>query len=235
MSPLPAQPNRSVMEGLEVLFAVVQERGAVRVRALARELGMTPTRVQRYLGTLAHLGLAHQLPDRSYRVGPGIHALSALSLSASGLTAGAMQVLPRLADLDVIVAMGVLWRNTVSYLYFSVPGMPMAEAIGRSAGYPAEDSSIGLLMLAHADIATVRRYFPEDLARLKPLFDEVRRQGYAVIDRANGERSLAVPVGSPVVAGIAVSGKPAKPWPDVLERLREAAACIEEAMTQAVV
>lgn len=64
MSSLPAQPNQSLMEGIEVLFALVQRGRPAGVRELARELDMTPTRLQRYVATLAHLGLTTQGTDR---------------------------------------------------------------------------------------------------------------------------------------------------------------------------
>ncbi len=224
MEGLPAQPNRSVMEGIEVLFAVAGRRAAVRVRPLARELGMTPTRVQRYLATLAHLGLARRNPDRSYAVGAGIHALSALSLSASGLAARAMRVLPPLGAAGCIVAVGVLWRHMVSYLYFSQPGMPRPESLGRTEGYPAEHSSIGLLLLAHRGAEYVKRYFPEESDRLLPRLEEVRRTDRAVIERPEGGFSIAVPVGMPPFAGLAVSGEIAGgSIPALLERMRAAA------------
>ncbi|MCC5808279.1 MAG: helix-turn-helix domain-containing protein [Opitutales bacterium] len=217
------------MEGIEVLFAVAGRRTGVRVRALARELGMTPTRVQRYLGTLAHLGLARRNPDRSYAVGPGIHALSAMSLSASGLAARAMRVLPPLDGLGCIVAVGVLWRHTVSYLYFNLPGTPLSESLGRDGGYPAERSSIGLLLLAHCAPAHVRQYFPEERERLAPRLEEVRREGHAIVKRPEGGYSIAVPVGSPPVAGLALSGDiGADAVPGLLGRMRAAARELSE-------
>ena len=52
---------------------------------MARQLGLEPTRVNRLLKTLAHLGMARQDPDRKYLPGPAMHVLSALSLFGSGL------------------------------------------------------------------------------------------------------------------------------------------------------
>lgn len=207
MSPLPAQPNKSLLEGLEVLLAVAQRGGSVGVRELARELGMTPTRVQRYLGTLAHLGLTEQAPNRRYGVGPGIHALSAMSLSASGLAARAVRILPSFNDLNKLVALGVLWRQTVNYLYFNSPGMPTSESLGRQHGYPANQSSIGMLMLAWKERGYLKKYFPGDYKLLLPELADVRKNGYAVVHQSNGDTSVAVPVGSPPVAGLAVSGR----------------------------
>src|SRR3954470_11988766 len=82
---LPAQPNQSLIDGLSVLQALAVSNEPVGGRALARQLGLEPTRVNRLLKTLAHLGMARQDPDRKYLPGPAMHVLSALSLFGSGL------------------------------------------------------------------------------------------------------------------------------------------------------
>ncbi|MCH8475028.1 MAG: helix-turn-helix domain-containing protein [Opitutales bacterium] len=227
MDQLPAQPNRSLIEGLEVLLAVAQSKEPVRVRQLGRELGMTPTRVQRFLGTLRHLGMVDQHPDRRYGVGSGIHALSAFALSASGLAQQAMRVLPQLDDLEMIVALGVLWRNTVNYFYFNLPGVTASHALGKTDGYPARDSSIGLLLLAQKPPEFVAEFFPDEHEELLPLLRVIAQRGYALITRPEGEASLAVPIGNPPIAGLAVSGQLRDDTFDkVLKRLRETAAQI---------
>jgi len=227
-SHLPAQPNRSLMEGLEVLLALVQRGESVGVRELARQLDMTPSRLQRYVATLAHLGLARQRPDRRYEVGAGIHSLSAMSLTASGLAPRAFAVLPELDDLGLNVALGVLWRRTVSYLYFSRPGAPPAHALGTEPGWPARESSIGLLMLAHADPEQVERDFPEDASLLRPQLPNIRKEGMVKIARPTGDHSLAVTVGDPVTAGLAVSGRFTEAeTPAIVARLREAASRLD--------
>jgi DNA-binding IclR family transcriptional regulator len=212
MCALPVQPNQSLLEGIEVLLAVARKGGPVGVRPLSRELGMTPTRLQRYLGTLAHCGLLRQFPDRRYGVGAGMHALSAISLSASGLAARAMAVLPQLEHLGCIVAVGVLWRDSVSYLYFQLPESPASRSLGRESDYPAEDSAIGRVLLAQLGDARVREILhkcPGDYLEntLLPALRAIRKNGYARIDRATGETGLAVPVGDPAVAGLAISGR----------------------------
>lgn len=227
MDYLPAQPNRSLIEGLEVLLAVAQSKDPVRVRQLARDLGMTPTRVQRFLGTLRHLGMVDQHPDRRYGVGSGIHALSAIALSASGLAQQAIKVLPQMDDLKMIVALGVLWRNTVNYIYFNVPGVTASHALGKTDGYPARDSSIGLLMLAQKPPEYVAEYFPEENEELLPLLNIIAQRGYALITRSEKEASLAVPIGNPPIAGLAVSGELRDDnFDEVLKRLRETATLI---------
>src|SRR5687767_1336816 len=119
----PAQPNQSLIDGLTVLQALAVAAGPVGGRALARELNLEPTRVNRLLKTLAFLGMAEQTSDRKYFPGPGMHILAARALYGSGLVTRAMPYLEQLvARYDRVVALGVLWRDQVSYLYHWQPG-----------------------------------------------------------------------------------------------------------------
>lgn len=211
---LPAQPNQSLMEGLEVLLALARRGEATGVRELAREMGMTPTRLQRYVGTLAYLGLAAQDEQRKYRPGPGIHALSAITLSASGLARNAMEMLPPLSDWGVTVALGVLWRKTVSYLYFRAPGSTPAQALGKTQDWPALDSVIGHVLLAEKPAFWIQDHFPEAATALADQLAHVRNCGYARIARSDMEISLGVPVGHPAIAGLAITGHPERIFED---------------------
>jgi DNA-binding IclR family transcriptional regulator len=147
-----------------------------------------------------------------------------MSLSASGLAGRAMSVLPTFSDLGLVVALGVLWRNTVNYLYFSVPGMAVSESLGRREGYPARESSIGMLMLSWQEDAFLDRHFPDDKAAILKAAPGIRKRGYAVVNQPSGDTSIAVPVGSPPMAGLALSGKlDPDSFPDLVKKLRLAA------------
>lgn len=217
-APLPRQPNQSLLEGIEVLLAVARSREPVRVRAMARQLGLTPTRLQRYMGTLAHCGILRQLPDRRYGPGPGMHALSAISLSASGLAARSMEILPQLADLRCVVALGVLWRGQISYLYFQAPDQPAARSLGQAEDFPARDSVIGRVLLATQEMEDEEEPIDPTEARA------IRQRGYARLRRGSGKTGLAIAVGDPPVAGLALEGTfPENKIPDLVGRLRTAA------------
>lgn len=178
-------------------------------RELARLLGLEPTRVNRLLGTLAHLGLAGRTPGRKYIPGPGLHVLAAMSLRGSRLLSAALPRLERLgrAEPHFSVALGVLWRRHVAYLYFAGPGEEPQVAIASRGLFPAEKSSIGLVMLAARGQKEVRELFKgEPEAEVKKLLGHVRsarKQGWALV----GGRTLGVGIGSPPVAGLALAGE----------------------------
>jgi DNA-binding IclR family transcriptional regulator len=187
----PAQPNQSLQCGIECLLELASTSEPVGSREMARRLDQEHTRVNRLLGTLAHLGLAERTPDRKYAPGPGVHMLAALSLRGSKLLKCA---LPHIRDLmertGERIALGVLWRDHVCYLYHGGPDEPLEAAIAQENLFPAEQSSIGLVLLAARADGRNR-------------LGKIRRDGFAL----SPTRSLAVPVGDPPIAGLAVSGR----------------------------
>ncbi len=149
----PAQPNASLITGLECLQALAGSEEPIGSRDLAATLGAEHTRVNRLLGTLAAMGMAERTPDRKYVPGAGLHVLAAMSLRGSHLLAAALPHLDRLraAEPAVSVALGVLWRRQVAYLFFADPGEPLQASIASRGLYAADQSSIGLTLLAGKD------------------------------------------------------------------------------------
>jgi len=193
------------MDGLAVLQAVAGRRAPAGSRELARELGLESTRVNRLVKTLAHLGVVAQGADRKYRPGPGIHVLAAQALFGSGLFRRAVPHLEALHGHGLVVAMGVLWQEQVSYLYHAEPGMPAADALGRQGLYPAWQSAIGVVLLAGVEAR------PHWSVAQRRQLEAVRQQGYALVPiDASAEQprghSLAVALPGVPSVGMALSG-----------------------------
>lgn len=233
---LPAQPNQALIDGLAVLQELAADGGPIGSREMGRRLGIEATRANRLLRTLAHLGMAAQTRERKYIPGPAMHVLSAQSLFASGLIRAALEPLADLARYHMTVALGVLWRDSVCYLYHAQPGMDQAEALGRVGLYPAARSGIGLALLAQQPAEIVASHYgdaPDGFESLESLLKElerVRARGwaYALVSPEPLVATVAVPVGSPAYASIALSG-PIKETSSLsyVEALRKAAAAIE--------
>ncbi|HEV7298530.1 MAG TPA: helix-turn-helix domain-containing protein [Tepidisphaeraceae bacterium] len=212
---LPAQPNQSLIDGLACLQALATAVGPIGSRQMARDLGMEPTRVNRLLKTLAHLGIAQQTADRQYVPGSGMHVLAAQAIFGSGLLRRATQPLNHLRRHKLSIALGVLWRDQVSYLYHASPGTSDSEAIGRVGLYPATRSSIGLVLLSQLPTADVRALYrtrsipnyPEGMAALLADLAAVQQSGFAVVrpDEAHPTRTVAVAIPDSAAA-IALSG-----------------------------
>ncbi len=193
------QPNQSIIDGIETLQALASSDEPIGTRELARRMGLEPTRVNRLLKTLASLGIAQQLDNKKYVAGPGMHVLAAQSLYASGLLRKAIEPLDELAShYNYVVALGVLWRTSVSYLYHRQPGMSSTDAIGRIGLRNATQSGIGMVLMAALDDDSVLDIYRDEaipsypqgqddlLADLK----EIRDNGYSRIV-VEAERSVS--------------------------------------------
>lgn len=235
-----AQPNQSLIDGIRTLQALAVAAEPVGCRALARELELDVTKVNRLLRTLAHLGIARQTVNRKYTAGPGMHVLAAQSLFASGLIRRALPALERLRRFGHTVAMGVLWNDSVSYLYHAPPGIDTTQALARIGVLPASSSGIGLALLAQLpDMAVEHIYHEHDvpgcpggLPDLLTQLSEVRESGFARlrVSASEDRHTIAIAIGEPVYAGIGISGwLPVGATADLVNALHEAAKQIESA------
>lgn len=227
---MPSQPNQSVIHGISCLQAVVAAERPMGSREIARQLGQEHTRVSRLLSTLASIGLLEQTSSRKYQAGPALHVLAAQSLRGSRLLSYALPHLKGLLNQGMTVGLGVLWRDQICFLFHSRPGQPLEESIGRHRLHPADQSSAGLALLAQAT-EPPKEPLPTDrvsadpvvpIADLEGVLEGVRQLGYArLYVPAKGLLSVGIPIGSPAVAALAVSG----PWtatdiPRVVQLLR---------------
>lgn len=211
-----AQPNQSLGHGLEVLHALCGAEGPIGSRELSRRLGMEHTRVNRLLGTMATLGLAERTVDRRYRPGPAVHVLAASGLRSSGLLQAALPAIRALHADGFAAALGVLWRDQVCYLYHGRPNQPLERGLAGHQLYPAAWSSIGTVLQAQTD----------------PALAAVKAAGWAWVVPPNSPNggSLAVPVGVPVVASLAIipvdRSDPARYVPRLLAAAAEVTAAL---------
>lgn len=239
MRPKPnAQPNQSLIDGIATLQALATSTEPVGTRELARRLGFEVTRVNRLLRTLAYLGIARQTADRKYTPGPGMHVLAAQSLFASGLIRRALPPLNQLRLFGLTVALGVLWRDNVTYLFHAPQGTDVSEALGRIV-VPATRGGIGMALLAALSDEEVRHLyahatdiprFPQGLEPLLRELMEIRANGYArvLVDPQQKFHTIAITVGDPVHSAIGVSGWiPKANTKKIVSALRAAASKIE--------
>jgi DNA-binding IclR family transcriptional regulator len=229
-----AQPNQSLIDGILTLQALASAPEPVGCRELARQLGANTTRVNRLLKTLAYMGIVRQTSDRKYAPGPGMHVLAAQSLFASGLIRRALPELERLRRFGHTVAMGVLWNDSVSYLFHAPPGIEAARGLGRIGLLPATTSGIGIMLLSQLPDEEVHELyddreipmFPNGIESLLAKLAVTREQGYARVHVADDRdhHVVAVATGAPVVAGLAMSGWiPEAATAELVDALRAAA------------
>lgn len=235
---LNAQPNQSLIDGITTLQALAVSPEPIGCRELARQLGFDATKVNRLLKTLAYLGIARQTANRKYTAGPGMHVLAAQSLFASGLVRNALPVLETLRRFGHTVAMGVLWNDSVSYLFHAPPGMETSRGLGRIGLIPATHSGIGMVLLSELEEGDVRAIygtrdipgFPEGIEALLIRLMDIRNAGYARVHVADDRdhHTVAVSMGDPAHAAVAMSGWIPESGADaIVEALRTAVNQIE--------
>ena len=227
---MPAQPNQSVASALECLLHIGTASRPVGSREMARELGIEHTKASRMLGTLAGLGLAEKTADRKYTPGPGIHVLAAMSLSGSSLLAAALGPIEALRkETKMLVALGVLWRDHVCYLYHGGPGQRLRAAISGHGLFSAQRSSIGMLLLSELNDKEVIQRLPSSPRSILAELKRIRKHNYALVEGNN--QSMAIGISSPYIAGLAVSGTIDKSCKSgLLKRLHATAEAIEANM-----
>ncbi len=211
----PAQPNKSLIDGLACLQVLAMNGEPIGMRDLARKMHLEPTRAHRLLKTLAYIGIAQQNEEGKYSPGPGMHVLAAQSLFGSGLFRKALGPLEGLHTRwkDCTVAMGVLWRLNVCYLYHAAARLPITDALGRVGLKEVTGSSIGMAVLSSNSDGYIRALFevgPIEGTTAEELLQSIhttRAQGYARIPvQRFDEWSIGVRVKSAANAGIALSG-----------------------------
>lgn len=209
------QLNQSVIDGITTLQELTLSSTPVGCRELARRLHMEPTRVNRLLLTLEHIGLARKTAKRKYTTGGGMHVLAAQSIFASGLINQALGPLKTLRKFGHIVALGMLWRDHVSYLYHALPGMGSSEALGRVGLYPASAGGVGLALLAALPDEKIRATYefhdeiPMYAGGIEDLLasvNETRERGFAYIQTEEQSHTIAVTIGEPAICAVAISG-----------------------------
>ena len=217
MNKLPAQKVDGLIDGMALLEELATHKEPVAGLELARKLGMSPVRVNRLLKTFAYLGYAYRTSSRKYAPGPALHVLAVESMASSGLLRNAYQYLESLSELVPTVALGVLWKEKVCYLFHRSGGKGMGSGLSPAFLYDWERSSIGHALMAERDFEDIPGLTPELAKQLL----HTRRNGYALV-RNSKHYTLALTIGEPAYAALAVSGmKTLDEIPPLVRQLKE--------------
>ncbi len=231
-----SQPNQSLLAGIECLQWLAMNRHPIGTREMGRLMGIDPNRASRLLNSLVLAGIARKTANRKFTVGSAFHVLSAQSLNASGILPVALPPLEELSRLQCTVALGVLWKDRVAYLFHRNSGRSFHESIGALASYPASESSLGLALLAEVPWEKVEQLYAakpiphfENLQALQATLEATRRRGFSRIpSRDTYSEAIVIRDGDEAIAAIGLANCP----PDLSEEerlgpLRHAAAAIE--------
>lgn len=240
---------QSLARGLAVITAFGAARPELALSDVAKATGLTRAAARRFLLTLVDLGYM-SFDGKLFRLTPrvldlGYAYISGLSLP--GIAGPHLEALVKRTGESS--SMSVLDGQEIVYVARVPTARIMTVAINVGTRFPAYATSMGRAMLAQlgdgelAQCLAGSRFEPltgktvTSLAELRARLDEVRTQGYALVDQElePGLRSIAVPVRDrhgKVVAAVNVSSHVSRMTKDRARRdflppLQEAVAAIQ--------
>lgn len=234
-----ADPNfmMSLARGLAVLRAFTGHRRRMSVSDIARETGLSRASARRCLYTLVQLGYVSQ-DQGQYALLPRVLGIGHAYLSSVSISATAQPYLDRARDtLQESCSLGVFDGDELLYLARAETSRIMSIALRAGSRLPAYCTSMGRILLAAMAPAELDAYLARislqprtersitDADALRKVIDDIRSQGYALVDQElePGLRSVAVPVRNPhgeVVAALNMGTQPQR-WS--LEQLQQRA------------
>ncbi|MBG8560131.1 MULTISPECIES: pca regulon transcriptional regulator PcaR [Pseudomonas] len=199
----------SLARGLAVVQAFQERKRHLTIAQISHRTEIPRAAVRRCLHTLIKLGYA-TTDGRTYSLLPKVLTLGHAYLSSTPLAVSAQPYLDRMSDqLHEACNMATLEGDDILYIARSATVQRLIS-VDLSVGgrLPAYCTSMGRILLAALDDATLHEYLEHadlqaktsrtvhDPAALLEILQQVREQGWCVVDQEleQGLRSIAVPV-----------------------------------------
>jgi IclR family pca regulon transcriptional regulator len=213
---------QSLGRGLAVIRAFGPEHPRLTLSEVAREAGLTRAAARRFLLTLVELGYV-RADGREFSLRPRVLELGYAYLSGLDLPDVAYPHMQELVDrVRESSSVSVLDGDEIVDIARVPAKRIMTVAVPVGTRFRAHASSKGRVLLASLPPAELDHYLATvhldrltshtvtDAGRLRAILEEVRSQGYAIVDQEveDGIRSVAAPLrgaGGTVVAAINIS------------------------------
>lgn len=225
--------SQSAARALSVLEQLSAASEGLGVREIARRLKLSPSIVQRLIGTLLDFGFIERSPHgKTYRIGYRAFQVGRCYLAQNDLHTVSQPELRALAEQHHVNAyLGVLRDKRVVYLAAQQSRGPIAITSTPGTQGWLHSTAFGKALLAECDDTVVEELLgPEPYrlltkqtkTRLKPILKElrdVRSTGYAISDEENLDNVYAVGAVIRDASGQAVAAlSGARPRNDMRER-----------------
>lgn len=212
---------RTFDRGLDVLTSFSRTRYAQSTSEIAAETGLDRTSVRRVVRTLEALGYLEAVGTR-YQLTAKVLDLGYAALAARDFSELAQPYLEQIAESSgQSCSLGVLDEDAAVCVARAAVRRVLSISLAPGSRVPAFASALGRVLLSDVDEAQLRPYLHglqrigytertvTDVDELVRRIDEVRRQGWALVDQELelGVRGVAVPVRSragTVVAAISL-------------------------------
>jgi IclR family pca regulon transcriptional regulator len=199
---------QSLERGLAVINSFARERRAQTLSEVAQHTGLTRATARRVLLTLAELGYVTQT-NREFALTPKVLDLGYSFLSSFRVVELAQQPMEKLVDeVKESSSMSVLDGSEIVYVARVPTTRIMTIALALGSRLPVYPTSMGRVLLAGLPDEEIERYISSttldrltshtvtDANEFREILDEVRDQGYALVDQEleEGVRSIAAPI-----------------------------------------
>jgi IclR family pca regulon transcriptional regulator len=199
---------QSLGRGLAVIRAFGPERTRLTLSEVAREAGLTRAAARRFLLTLVELGYVRS-DGREFSLRPRVLELGYAYLSGMTLPDVAYPHIQGLVDrVRESSSVAVLDGDEVVDIVRVPAKRIMTVAVPVGSRFPAHATSKGRVLLAHLSLEDLDEYLATarldqltektvtDPSRLQAVLNEVRSQGYAIVDQEmeEGIRAVAAPL-----------------------------------------
>ncbi|WP_165666409.1 IclR family transcriptional regulator domain-containing protein [Metapseudomonas otitidis] len=199
----------SLARGLAVIHAFQERKRHLTIAQISHRTEIPRAAVRRCLHTLMKLGYV-TTDGRTYSLLPKVLTLGHAYLSSTPLAVTAQPILDRLSEqLHEACSMATLEGDEILYIARSAtPQRLISVDLSVGSRLPAYCTSMGRILLAALDDAALEDYLEHadlqvktsrtvcTLDGLRASIDEIRRQGWVIIDQEleMGLRSVAVPL-----------------------------------------
>jgi IclR family pca regulon transcriptional regulator len=199
-----------MVQSLDRAFAILDEvaRRPAGVTAIAERVRLPKSTVARLLATLEQLEAVERFDGVSWRIGPGVQALSAAASSERNLVSVAEPILAELvAELGEAAGLGLPDGDEILYVAQLESDNPVQVRDWTGTRAPMHAVPSGLVLLAvwpedaveaylAGELVALTRRTLTDHARLRKRLAKVRKAGYAwgLEEFADGIDSVAAPV-----------------------------------------
>lgn len=199
------QGIQSVEVGFRVLSALVERNSALSLKEIGAAAGLSPSNTHRYMTSLTRIGLARQISDGRYDLGPlalrfGFSALARLDVI--DICTERMRVFSNETDISTMLS---VWSERGPIILRWVQGsQPVFSTISTGSVMPLFGSATGQIFLAYQDKGLVdaflkaNRKLPAPVARADRMrmVEDIRAAGMASVtgDLIPGLLAAACPV-----------------------------------------
>lgn len=199
---------QSLERGLAVINSFSRDRQTQTLSEVAQQAGLTRATARRILLTLSELGYVRQ-NGRGFALTPRVLDLGYSFLSSFRVVELAQQPMERLVDeVKESSSMSILDDTEIVYVARVPTTRIMTIALALGSRLPVYPTSMGRVLLAGSSDDEISDYLAKtelrrltphtitDVSELREKLEEVRAQGFALVDQEleEGVRSIAAPI-----------------------------------------